>query len=62
MYFSLIAALGALSRYDNATKLEVLLALIELEPLRRLFVAYSYLRTMVSFGLRSITMFFLRIE
>lgn len=41
MYFSLVAALGALSRYEKSNKLEVLRGLIGLEPLKRLFVAYQ---------------------
>ena len=40
MYFSLIAALGALSRYDGSDKISVLKLLIEFEPLKRLYASY----------------------
>jgi hypothetical protein len=37
----LVAALGALSRYDKKDKIAILKTLIAFEPLRRLFVAYQ---------------------
>jgi hypothetical protein len=40
MYISLIAAIGLLGKYEGEDKLEALRALISLEPLRRLYVAY----------------------
>lgn len=41
MYFSLVAALGALSRHSDNNKVDLLTALIQLDPLKRLFVAYG---------------------
>jgi hypothetical protein len=41
MYFSMVAALGTLSREHSADKIAALRALIKMPPLRRLFVAYA---------------------
>jgi hypothetical protein len=41
MYFSMISAIGLLSRYDGADKIDMLVSLIKLPPLRRLAVAYE---------------------
>ena len=41
MYFSLVASLGALSNYFSEDKVEALSTLIQLEPLRRLYVVYN---------------------
>lgn len=44
MYFSMIAAIGALSREHTMQKIEALKELIRMEPLRRLYVAYGLAR------------------
>lgn len=44
MYFSMIAAIGALSREDSEQKIEALKTLIGMEPLRRLYVSYGLAR------------------
>lgn len=44
MYFSMVAAIGALSRQHTDQKIEALKELIRMEPLRRLYVAYGLAR------------------
>lgn len=41
MYFSMIAAIGCLSKERSAQKVEALLRLVAMPPLKRLFVAYA---------------------
>lgn len=41
MYFSMVATIGGLSREHSAQKIDALKALIDMEPLRRMYVAYQ---------------------
>lgn len=44
MYFSMVAAIGALSRQHSEQKIDALKELIRMQPLRRLYVSYGLAR------------------